>query len=611
MGRMTAILLGLSSLMAKQTDYSPVPPWRRTDYCGVLRAADAGREVALWGWVASRRDHGGLIFIDLRDREGLVQLVFNPERDPAAHQIAEAARAEYYLAARGTVARRSDATINPELPTGEIEVIVSEALILNQSPPMPFPLAGNAPVADELRLKYRYLDLRRTEMQRNLRRRHQALRGARAYLDANGFIEVETPILFRATPEGARDYLVPSRVNPGRFYALPQSPQLLKQILMVGGFDRYYQIARCFRDEDLRANRQPEFSQIDIEMTGPRPEDIMTMAEGMMASIYEYALSVKIELPFPRLGYEEAMERFGSDKPDMRFGLEMKHLTRAFADTTFKVFADVISRSEGIYGIALPGEYQLSRRELDEMAETLRSTHRLGLAWVKLNEGAWQGPIAKFVSDDERARVNAAASAQTGDTILFVAGPQAKVRPVMGDLRLQLGNRFKLHETGALRFLWITDFPLYEYSEEDKRLMAVHHPFTAPHTDDLGLLASDPLKVSALAYDMVLNGQEMGGGSIRIHHAETQLRAFELLGISREEAHNKFGFLLDALRYGAPPHGGIAFGVDRIAMMVCGTDSLRDVMAFPKTQKAVDPMSGAPSEIDERQLRELTIKVLS
>ena len=597
--------------MAIQTEYSPVPPWPRTDYCGVLRGADAGREVALWGWVASRRDHGGLIFIDLRDREGLVQLVFNPERDPAAHQIAEAARAEYYLAARGTVALRSDSTINPELPTGEVEVIVSEAMILNQSQPVPFPLSGNAAVADELRLKYRYLDLRRNEMQRNLRLRHQALRGARAYLDASGFIEVETPILFRATPEGARDYLVPSRVNPGRFYALPQSPQLLKQILMVGGFDRYYQIARCFRDEDLRANRQPEFSQIDIEMTGPRPEDIMAMAEGMMASIYEYALGVKIDRPFLRLGYEEAMERFGSDKPDMRFGLEMKNLTQAFAGTAFKVFAEVITRGEAIYGIALPGEHQLARRELDEMAETLRGTHRLGLAWVKLNEGAWQGPIAKFVSDTERENVNTAAGAQAGDTILLVAGPPAKVRPVMGDLRLQLGTRFNLRDNDTLRFLWVTDFPLYEYSEQEKRLAAVHHPFSAPHPEDLELLKSDPLKVRALAYDMVLNGQEMGGGSIRIHHAETQLRAFELLGISREEANKKFGFLLDALRYGAPPHGGIAFGVDRIAMMVCGTDSLRDVMAFPKTQKAVDPMSEAPSEIDERQLRELAIKVLS
>ncbi|HUN59726.1 MAG TPA: aspartate--tRNA ligase, partial [Candidatus Binataceae bacterium] len=413
------------------------------------------------------------------------------------------------------------------------------------------------------------------------------------------------------TPEGARDYLVPSRVNPGRFYALPQSPQLLKQILMVGGFDRYYQIARCFRDEDLRANRQPEFSQIDIEMTGPRPDDIMAMAEGMMASIYEYALGMQIELPFPRIAYEEAAERFGSDKPDLRFGLEIKNLTAAFAGTAFKIFSDVIARGEAIYALALRGAHQLSRRELDEMAEMLRTTHTLGLAWVKVLDSGWQGPIAKFVSDDERNRVNVAAGVQTGDTLLFVAGPRAKVRSVMGDLRLQLGTRFNLRETDSLRFLWVVDFPMFEYSEEEKRLVAVHHPFTAPHPEDVGLLATDPLKVRALAYDMVLNGQEMGGGSIRIHNAEMQLRAFELLGISRAEAASKFGFLLDALSYGAPPHGGIAFGVDRLAMMVCGTDSLRDVMAFPKTQKAVDPMSGAPSEIDERQLRELAIKVIS
>jgi len=597
--------------MPNEMEYSPVPPWPRSDYCGTLRATDAGREVALWGWVASRRDHGGLVFIDLRDREGLVQLVFNPERDPLSHKIAESARAEYYLAAKGKVACRSDATINPELPTGEIEVMVSAAAILNPSNPMPFPLAGNTPVAEELRLKYRYLDLRRGEMQRNLRQRHQALRGTRAFLDANGFVEVETPILFRATPEGARDYLVPSRVNPGRFYALPQSPQLLKQILMVGGFDRYYQIARCFRDEDLRANRQPEFSQIDIEMTGPRPDDIMAMAEGMMASIYEYALGMQIELPFPRIAYEEAAERFGSDKPDLRFGLEIKNLTAAFAGTAFKIFSDVIARGEAIYALALRGAHQLSRRELDEMAEMLRTTHTLGLAWVKVLDSGWQGPIAKFVSDDERNRVNVAAGVQTGDTLLFVAGPRAKVRSVMGDLRLQLGTRFNLRETDSLRFLWVVDFPMFEYSEEEKRLVAVHHPFTAPHPEDVGLLATDPLKVRALAYDMVLNGQEMGGGSIRIHNAEMQLRAFELLGISRAEAASKFGFLLDALSYGAPPHGGIAFGVDRLAMMVCGTDSLRDVMAFPKTQKAVDPMSGAPSEIDERQLRELAIKVIS
>jgi aspartyl-tRNA synthetase len=593
----------------KNNSFSPLPPWQRTDYCGMLRASDAGREVALWGWVATRRDHGGLVFIDLRDREGIVQLVFNPAHDADAHLVAAAARSEYYIAVKGTVVRRQDGTINTDLPTGEIEIAVTAAEILNPSNAPPFPIGGPESAAEEVRLKYRYLDLRRDGMQRNLRRRHQALRGARDYLDANGFIEIETPILFRATPEGARDYLVPSRVNPGKFYALPQSPQLLKQILMVGGFDRYYQIARCFRDEDLRANRQPEFSQIDIEMTGPRPEDIHAMAEGMMASIYKYALDVEIERPFLRMPYAEAIDRFGSDKPDLRFGLELKNMTPAFAGTSFKVFADVIARAETIYGLALPAECQLSRRELDDLTESIKTRQGLGLAWAKINADGWQGPIAKFVADDQRQRAVALAGLRTGDTLLMVAGPPGKVCPLLGDVRLQLATKFNLRDDRARKFLWVVDFPLFDYSEEEKRLVSVNHPFTAPNPADLTLLDSQPLEARALAYDMVLNGQEMGGGSIRIHNAELQLKVFELLGIPRDEAAAKFGFLLDALGYGAPPHGGIAFGVDRIAMMVCGTDSLRDVMAFPKTQKAVDPMSGAPSEVDARQLRELSIKV--
>jgi aspartyl-tRNA synthetase len=593
----------------KNNPFSPLPPWPRTDYCGTLRATDAGREVALWGWVASRRDHGGLVFIDLRDREGIVQLVFNPTQDADAHLVAAAARTEYYIAVKGVVLLRRDGTVNTDLPTGEIEIAVTEAEVLNPSNPPPFPIGGPDNTAEEVRLKYRYLDLRRDAMQSNLRRRHQALRGARSYLDANGFIEIETPILFRATPEGARDYLVPSRVNPGKFYALPQSPQLLKQILMVGGFDRYYQIARCFRDEDLRANRQPEFSQIDIEMTGPRPEDVYSIAEGMMASIYQYALDLALELPFPRMPYREAIDRFGSDKPDLRFGLELKNLGAAFAGTSFKVFADVLERGEAIYGLALPAEFQLSRRELDELTESIKARQGLGLAWVKINADGWQGPIAKFISADERQRAVDAAGLHTGDTLLMVAGSRGKVCPLLGDVRLQLGSKFNLRDEAALKFLWVVDFPLFDYSEEEKRLVSVNHPFTAPNPEDLALLESRPLEARALAYDMVLNGQEMGGGSIRIHNAELQLKVFELLGIPRPEAIAKFGFLLDALGFGAPPHGGIAFGVDRIAMMVCGTDSLRDVMAFPKTQKAVDPMSSAPSEVDARQLRELSIKV--
>jgi aspartyl-tRNA synthetase len=595
----------------RRAKYSPMPPWPRTDYCGRLRAADAGREVGLWGWVASRRDHGGLIFIDLRDREGLVQLVFNPEYDSAAHRVAGAARSEFYIAVRGKVVRRTEGTVNRELATGEIEVLVSEAAILSASQPLPFAIGvGIESAAEDIRLKYRYLDLRRTELQRNLMRRHQALRGARAWLDSQGFVEIETPILWRATPEGARDYLVPSRVNPGKFYALPQSPQLLKQLLMVSGFDRYYQIARCFRDEDLRANRQPEFSQIDIEMTGARPDDVIEIAEGMMASLYQFALGRSITRPFPRMSYSEAMERFGSDKPDLRFGLEVKNLTTAFSGTSFKVFAEVLQRGELIYGLVLPEDYQLSRRELDELTEAIRTQKGLGLAWVKFSDGNWQGPIARHVGESERARVAEVTGLGRNDTLLMIAGRQDKVRPLMGELRLQLAAKFGLRGGDELRFVWIVDFPMFEYSEEEKRLVAVHHPFTAPNPEDLELLDKNPLEVRALAYDLALNGQEMGGGSIRIHDPEFQLKVFSLLGIDRDEAFSKFGFLLDALSYGAPPHGGIAFGVDRIAMMVCGTDSLRDVMAFPKTQKAVDLMSGAPSEVDPRQLEELSIKVV-
>jgi len=596
--------------MASEQTFSPLPPWQRSDYCGAIRATDEGREVALWGWVGARRDHGGLIFIDLRDREGIVQIVFNPERANEAHRIAGEARSEYYIAVKGTVVRRSPATINAELPTGEIEIAATEARILNPSAPPPFPLTGD-PAAEDVRLRYRYLDLRRPEMQRNIRRRHLAVRGAREHLDSLGFVEIETPILWRATPEGARDYLVPSRVNPGRFYALPQSPQLLKQILMVGGFDRYYQIARCFRDEDLRANRQPEFSQIDIEMTGPRIEDIMTMGEGMIASMYRRAIGVELELPFLRMPWSEAMDRFGSDKPDMRFGLELRNLTEAFAGTGLRVLADALSRGESIYGLAIPAEYQLSRRELDEMVEWLKARNGLGLAWVKAAPDGWQGPIARHLDETARTRLTEAASLVGGETILISAGPPSKVRPALGDIRLQLGNRFGLRDKSVMRFLWVRDFPLFDYSDEEKRLVSVNHPFTAPNPEDLDRLDSDPTGVRALAYDMVLNGEELGGGSIRIHNSELQLRVFEKLGIPRDEARNKFGFLLDALGFGAPPHGGIAFGVERIVMLLCGTDSIRDVMAFPKTQKAVDLMSGAPSEVGTDQLRDLAIRVTS
>ena len=561
--------------------FSPLPPWLRTHYCGALRLHDAGQQVALWGWVAARRDHGGLIFIDLRDREGSVQLVFNPERNPAAHEIARGMRMEYYVAVKGEVVRRTESTVNAQIPTGAIEVSVAEAKILNPSGAPPFPLGEGETGNEEVRLRYRYLDLRRPEMQRNLRRRHRAVRAVRDYLDEAGFVEIETPILWRPTPEGARDYLVPSRVNPGKFYALPQSPQLLKQLLMISGYDRYYQIARCFRDEDLRANRQPEFSQIDIEMTCPRPDDIMALVEGMLAAVYRYAAEIEVPLPFPRLTYAEAIDRFGSDKPDLRFDLELKRLDEAFAGTGFKVFAEALARGESICGIRIPANLQFSRRELDDIAEGLKVRQGLGLAWAKTAEASWQGPIAKFIDDAARENCARIAGLQPGDTLLMVAGRPGKVCPTMGELRLQLGDKFGLRNSGELRFLWVTDFPLFEYSEQERRLVSAHHPFTAPHPDDLKLLSGDPLKARALAYDVVLNGEEMGGGSIRIHNPELQMKAFELLGFSREEATEKFGFLLEALSYGAPPHGGVALGVDRLAMMLCHTDSLRDVIAFP------------------------------
>src|SRR5579875_1588240 len=477
--------------MNEQAIFSPLPPWPRTDYCGALRPPDRGREV-------------------------VVQLVFSPEQAPKAHEVARAARAEFYLAIKGVVVERSAATVNAQLATGAIEVAISQAAVLNPSQPPPFPLTEGEVGNEEVRLRYRYLDLRRPEMQRNLRRRHQAVRAVRDHLDEQGFVEIETPILWRATPEGARDYLVPSRVNPGKFYALPQSPQLLKQLLMVSGFDRYYQIARCFRDEDLRANRQPEFSQIDIEMTGARPDDIIEIAEGMIASIYEFALGRSIVRPFPRMSYSEAMERFGSDKPDLRFGLEVKNLTAAFSGTSLRVFADALGRGESIYGLVLPPAYQLSRRELDELTEAIRSQKGLGLAWVKSSDGSWQGPIARHVGEPERARVTEVAALSRGDTLLMIAGQQDKVRPLMGELRLQLAAKFDLRRGNEPRFLWVIDFPMFEYSEEEQRLVAVHHPFTAPNPDDLELLDKKPLEVRALAYDLALNGQEMGGGSIRI-----------------------------------------------------------------------------------------------
>jgi len=596
--------------MAIERTFQPLPPWQRTDYCGALRASDVGRQVSLWGWVNGRRDHGGLVFLDLRDREGIVQVVFNSERCAGAHEHARTVRAEYFVAVKGEVVRRAPNTVNAALPSGEIEVMADALEVLNPSAPPPFPIGDEEQIAEELRLRYRYLDLRRPRLQRNLRLRHAIMRATRAHFDEHGFVEVETPILWRPTPEGARDYLVPSRVNPGRFYALPQSPQLLKQALMVGGLDRYYQIAKCFRDEDLRANRQPEFSQIDVEMTCPRPEDIMTVVESMFARIYREVLGVTLNLPFPRLTYEEAMERFGADKPDTRFEMELKNLTAAFANTEFNVIRRALAQGGAVYGLKLSGEFQPTRRELDELAAQTHLRFGLGLSWAKVASSEWQGPIAKHIGHLERRAAALALGLETGDTLFLIAGPQDKVRPALGDVRLQLGARYLRPRRDLLRFLWVVNFPLFEYNEQEKRLNSVNHPFTAPCPEEIEALERDPLSVRSLSYDVVLNGEELGGGSIRIHNADLQLKVFELLGLSREQAVAKFGFLLEALSYGAPPHGGIALGLDRIAMLICGTDSLRDVMAFPKTQRAVDLMSGAPAEVDPAQLKELSVKVV-
>ena len=529
---------------------------------------------------------------------------------PRTHEVAGSVRSEFFLAAKGKVVRRAEGTVNAELPTGEIEVAVTECEVLNSSPPPPISIEEGEAPAEDLRLKYRYLDLRRPEMQRNIRQRHRAVKAVRDYLDEQGFIEVETPILFKSTPEGARDYLVPSRVNPGKFYALPQSPQLLKQLLMVGGFDRYFQIARCFRDEDLRANRQPEFTQIDIEMTCPRPEDIMGVAEGMMASVFEKVLGVDVKPPFPRMSYAEAMERFGVDKPDLRFGMELKNLGSGFRRNFVQGFcrsARALRRAS--MESSCRARISSAARTSTQWSTVLKVRHGLGLAWIKVNPDGWQGPIAKYLGETEKNLATRIADLKTGDTMLMIAGDADKVRPILGDIRLQLSARFNLRETGERKFLWVVDFPLFEFNDEEKRLFSVNHPFTAPNPDDLKILESQPLGARALAYDMVLNGEEMGGGSIRIHSRELQLKVLELLGLTREEALDRFGFLIEALTYGAPPHGGIAFGVDRLIMMLCGTESIRDVIAFPKTQKAVDLMSGAPSEVSPRQLKELSIKV--
>ncbi len=582
---------------------------KRTDYCGDLRPKDTDREVALMGWIQRRRDLGGLIFVELRDRQGIVQVVFNPEVSPAAHTKAQFLRSEYVIAIKGKVVMRPKGTANRKLSTGEIEVIAKSLMILNVSKNPPFPIEDEEEVVESLRLQYRYLDLRRPRLQKNLILRHQVAREVRNYFDQLGFLEIETPMLTKSTPEGARDYLVPSRLNPGHFYALPQSPQLFKQILMVSGFDRYFQIVRCFRDEDLRSDRQPEFTQIDVEMSFVTVEDIQKTMEGLMAHIFRAVLGVTLETPFPVLTYEEAMGRYGVDKPDIRFEMELREVSKILKDSTFKVFRDALEGGGIIKAINVQGGDSFSRKEIEDLTHFVQSFGAKGLISAKVGQGEWQSSIQKFITEDERKAVEKALNAYEKDLLLFVAGSSKAVNQSLANLRLHLGEKLGLIPKDQYGFVWILDFPLLEYDETEKRFVAVHHPFTAPKDEDIPKLKEHPERVRAKAYDLVLNGSEVGGGSIRNHLREIQSLLFEKLGMGEEEARERFGFLLEALEYGTPPHGGIAFGFDRLNMILSHSESIRDVIAFPKTQKATCLMTDAPSTVDPKQLDELSIRL--
>jgi aspartyl-tRNA synthetase len=582
---------------------------KRTNYCGDLRRKDVGREVTLTGWVQRRRDLGGLIFVELRDRQGMVQVVFNPEVNREAHEKAQALRSEFVVGVKGEVVFRPEGTANPKMNTGEIEVIAKELKILNVSKTPPFLIEDEEEVLESLRLQYRYLDLRKPRLQRNLMLRHRVAKEVRNYFDRLGFLEIETPMLTKSTPEGARDYLVPSRLNPGHFYALPQSPQLFKQILMVSGFDRYFQIVRCFRDEDLRSDRQPEFTQIDVEMSFVTVQDIQRTMEGLMAHIFREVLGVTLELPFPVLTYDEAMNRFGVDKPDTRFGMELRDISTILRDSAFKVFRDALDGNGMVKAINVKRGGSFPRKEIDDLTHFVQNYGAKGLVSAKVNQNGWQSTIQKFVREEERRAIDATLNAAEDDLLLFVAGPPKVVNQSLANLRLHLGERLDLIPKDQYQFVWILDFPLLEYDETEGRFVAVHHPFTAPKDEDVSKLREDPESVKAKAYDLVLNGSEIGGGSIRNHLREVQSLLFEKLGMGEEEAKTRFGFLLEALEYGTPPHGGIAFGFDRLIMILSHSESIRDVIAFPKTQKATCLMSDAPSRVDPKQLDELWIKV--
>lgn len=582
---------------------------KRTMYCGEVRAEHIGRKITLMGWVSTARDHGGLIFVDLRDREGIAQVVFNPEERPEMHEKAHSLRSEFVLAISGVVRQRPEGTVNPNIPTGEVEIAADTLKILNTSKPVPFAIEDGTDATDSTRLKHRYLDIRRPEVFKRLTVRHKAAKAVRHYLDSKGFVDVETPALTKSTPEGARDYLVPSRVNSGMFYALPQSPQLFKQILMVAGVDKYYQIVKCFRDEDLRADRQPEFTQIDAEMSFIDREDIYETFEGMIEAIFREVLDIEVKPPFPRLSYADALYKYGVDNPDLRYGLELTELTEELKSCEMKALSAPAKAGGIIKALNAKGCASFSRKELDDLIEDAKLFGAGGMVYIKVNPDGWQSPIMKFLSDDEKDAITKALAPEPGDLLLMIGDAKSSVaNDSMGYIRKRLAGKLNLMKEDDYVFTWVTDFPLLEWDEGDKRWCAIHHPFTSPRDEDLDKLESDPGKVLAKAYDLVLNGNEIGGGSIRNHRPEVQERMFKVLGISEEDAREKFSFLLDALSFGAPPHGGIAFGFDRIAMILSGTDSIREVIAFPKTQKAQCLMSGAPGIVDDKQLRELYLK---